>query len=301
MTPLKWTLEKIVKFVEEQNYEFIEHISGFGKESKIKIWCKNPNHEPYEVIFNNFKRGTRCLKCYNEKRIIWTDEKIKEYIEERGYNYLEKKGKGTTSRIVIQCPRGHIYETRMSTFSQGCNCKQCFAEDNFTPIEEMLSVIDQRGDKLINMLEYHGIETRFVFQCDKCGKNYEKDYEHYILGGKCPHCSESKGERKIRHFLEKNNIKFISQYRTDECRRKYPLPFDFYIKINDNEFMIEYDGLEHFQAIEFFGGEEKFKVRKENDNIKENYCKVKNIELIRISYWDFDNIEEILKEKLNLK
>ena len=36
------------------------------------------------------------------------------------------------------------------------------------------------------------------------------------------------------------------------------------------------------------------------DNIKTQYCKDNNIKLIRIPYWDFDNIEEILKKELNL-
>ena len=34
------------------------------------------------------------------------------------------------------------------------------------------------------------------------------------------------------------------------------------------------------------------------DNIKTEYCKDNNITLIRIPYWDFNNIENILKEKV---
>ena len=40
--------------------------------------------------------------------------------------------------------------------------------------------------------------------------------------------------------------------------------------------------------------------RKIRDTIKNIYCQQNNIKLIRIPYWDYDNIERILKQKLNL-
>ena len=40
--------------------------------------------------------------------------------------------------------------------------------------------------------------------------------------------------------------------------------------------------------------------RKIRDTIKNIYCQQNNIKLIRIPYWDFNNIEQILKQELNL-
>ena len=37
---------------------------------------------------------------------------------------------------------------------------------------------------------------------------------------------------------------------------------------------------------------------KRNDNIKTEYCKNNNIKLIRIPYWEFDNIEQIICQEL---
>ena len=37
-----------------------------------------------------------------------------------------------------------------------------------------------------------------------------------------------------------------------------------------------------------------------NDNIKNQYCKDNNIKLVRIPYWEFDNIENILEKELKL-
>jgi len=57
---------------------------------------------------------------------------------------------------------------------------------------------------------------------------------------------------------------------------------------------IEFDGIQHFVPIKFFGGEVGLLKRIKNDKIKTDYCENKNINLIRISY-----LEDIY-EKLNI-
>jgi len=56
---------------------------------------------------------------------------------------------------------------------------------------------------------------------------------------------------------------------------------------------IEYDGMQHFKVVDFFGGEEKFKYTKQNDKIKNDSCKENNIKMLRIAYTQFKNIETI--------
>jgi hypothetical protein len=47
---------------------------------------------------------------------------------------------------------------------------------------------------------------------------------------------------------------------------------------------IEFDGKQHFQPIEHFGGLKAYESLKINDKIKENYCEDNYINLIRIKY-----------------
>ena len=61
-----------------------------------------------------------------------------------------------------------------------------------------------------------------------------------------------------------------------------PLPFDFYL--HDYNVCIEYDGIQHFKPIEYFGGEEAFQKRQLNDKIKTEYCIDNHITLIRLPY-----------------
>ena len=84
-----------------------------------------------------------------------------------------------------------------------------------------------------------------------------------------------------------------------DCKNKRVLPFDFYIY--DYNITIEYQGIQHYSPIEFFGGHDALEYVKLNDSIKLNYCKNNNINLILLNYWDFDRIEEILSKELNIK
>jgi hypothetical protein len=104
-----------------------------------------------------------------------------------------------------------------------------------------------------------------------------------ILAGKgCPRCNESHGEKNIGSYLSMNNITYIPQCTFDGCKDKRKLPFDFYLP--ELNICIEYDGEQHFKAVDYFGGKEGLKIRQLHDQIKTDYCKNNNISLLRIKY-----------------
>ena len=111
----------------------------------------------------------------------------------------------------------------------------------------------------------------------------------------CPQCTESNGVRQIKDILNKNNIDFVQEYVFKDCINPSTnkcLRFDFFIP--NKNYLIEYDGIQHSKAIEFWGGEEGLKQRQILDNIKNNYCKDNNIALIRIPY----TVEKITLEDI---
>jgi very-short-patch-repair endonuclease len=95
--------------------------------------------------------------------------------------------------------------------------------------------------------------------------------------------------------LEKLNIQFIQQYKFDDCKINYRLLFDFYLP--QYNCCIEYDGRQHYEIVERFGGLEGFISTKIRDTYKNWYCEKNNIKIIRISYKDFENIEKILDKE----
>ena len=114
----------------------------------------------------------------------------------------------------------------------------------------------------------------------------------YILSGRgCPKCKESVGERQVRQWLDSHNIKYEQQKTFPGCVDIKLLPFDFYLP--EHRIAIEYDGAQHYQPIEFFGGEAHFNKVRKHDMIKDDYCNSNQISLLRIRY------DEIVSDKLN--
>ena len=59
--------------------------------------------------------------------------------------------------------------------------------------------------------------------------------------------------------------------------------------------LIEFDGEQHYKEKETWGGKEALEEVKENDRIKDEYCKNNNIPLVRIPYWELSTIEKVIK------
>ena len=74
------------------------------------------------------------------------------------------------------------------------------------------------------------------------------------------------------------------------------MSFDFYLP--NLNLCIEYDGEIHYYPIIRFGGMNKLMEIQLRDSIKNEFCKNQGIELLRIPFFEYNRIEEILKEKL---
>ena len=74
------------------------------------------------------------------------------------------------------------------------------------------------------------------------------------------------------------------------------MSYDFYLE--DDGILIEIQGIQHEQAIEYFGGQESFEIQFEHDKRKRQYAQDYGLFLLEIWYYEFDNIEDILKSRL---
>lgn len=91
-------------------------------------------------------------------------------------------------------------------------------------------------------------------------------------------------------MLIENNISFTTQKTFPTCfylDKTHPSKFDFYIQ---DKFLLEFDGLQHYQTIDNWNDEEALKDRQARDQYKNQWCKENSIPLKRIPYWELDNI-----------
>lgn len=100
----------------------------------------------------------------------------------------------------------------------------------------------------------------------------------------------SRGEIKICEILDAAGINYIEEYSFKDLISSSgrPLRFDFAIFDDDGdlEFLIEYQGIQHYEAKSKFGGERGLYQQRHNDTQKRVYCKKNGIKLIAIPYWD---------------
>lgn len=148
--------------------------------------------------------------------------------------------------------------------------------------------------------------SHIVWKCKcECG-NFCEVNANSLKTGNTSSCGclskKSIGEEKISKFLKEKNINFKRQFSFSDCLspKNFPLLFDFAIfdKNNDLKCLVEYDGIQHFKPIEYFGGKEYFDYLQYCDEKKDSYCKENNIPLLRIYYKEIDNVEKYIEEFL---
>ena len=98
----------------------------------------------------------------------------------------------------------------------------------------------------------------------------------------------SRGEIKIEEILRDNEINFKEEYSFPDLISSSgrPLRFDFVIFDDDGkiDFIIEYQGKQHYEASQKFGGKKGFFQQQYNDNKKRRFCALHEFKLIEIPY-----------------
>lgn len=210
------------------------------------------------------------------------------------------------THIEFLCNKHGKQNMTIKEFLRSKRCHLCSREElgsNMKHTSEYIkSVIESyNGNEWLNSDEYIGAAVKNLkIKCGLCGQIYMTSFNAYttdsVAQRKCFSCScrESKGEVIIRKFLEDNHIAFEREKSFSDCRDTKPLPFDFYLP--NYNLCIEFDGQHHFEDRGFGNLE----ITKKHDEIKNQYCQNNNINLLRIPYWDGNNIEKILSKQLNL-
>ena len=228
-------------------------------------------------------------------------EYVKEYIENFGYKLLSKEYKNNKTELEIQCNDcGNIFHMRFNNFKDGKHRCECKSKPLVLTYEYVKNYIESCGYKLLSK-EYKNNATYLLVWCGNPNhKPYKVKFNNFKdCNSRCPECNTtSKGEEKIKEILIKYNIKFNQQYLFNDCRNTRPLPFDFYLP--QYNITIEYDGRQHYKLDCFNMNLLDLMNLKYNDNKKTQYYNNNNIKLIRIPYWDFNNIEKILKKELKV-
>ena len=276
--------EAIKTHGEKYDYSLINYVNA---KTKVKIICSL--HGEFEQTPRYHISGMNCPTCsgvYMDTNYFIEKSKIR---HKEKYDYSLVNYTTNLTPVSILCPLHGEFEQRPKDHLLGKGCRKCsgvYMDTNYF-IERANKIHDFQYsyDKTI----FENSHKKIIITCKKHG-DFEQTPNAHLNGQSCPICNESKGEKNIRLLLNNRNIKYIRQHKFKDCKNVKPLPFDFYLpELNT---CIEYNGIQHYKPVNYFGGESNLIITQKNDLIKLNYCKNNNINLIIIN--DITNIENTL-------
>ncbi|MGM1044895.1 MAG: hypothetical protein ACQEXX_01975 [Bacillota bacterium] len=284
----------------KKEYQFLEEYQGYDTKILVKhLICGHL----YRVTPHNFLKGRRCPKCANRELKSHMELKKEFYkLLNNEYTLMSKIERISQPIKVKHNMCGYIFEITPSRLYKKRPCPRCskkLAKNTEVFKKEVAEVV---GNEYIVLSDYSSANEKIRLLHCQCSKSFYMTPSNFLRGQRCPRCNtfESKGENKVDIYLTKNSINFKRQFKIDGCKLSRHLPFDFCILENhETKCLIEYDGRMHYHSINHFGGENTFKLIQKRDKIKNDYCIANNIPLIRIPYWDYNRIEEILDKELN--
>lgn len=286
------------------------------KSTYIRVKCINCNHE-YDISLAYLKNNTKCIyensiAYYIEVELgkdlnkywNWEKNNINPY-----YTY-----KNSNLSVTMKCTEKDYhddYPVVIKDFYRGCRCPYCTNRNGkIHPKDSFGALYPEKAKhwdyKKNNKSPYEvapKTANKYWFKCEECGKSFKRSLSSLTTYNAdmviCKNCHISKGERIIKDYLINNNFYFIhdkpyfKDLLSDLGRRLRP---DFILP--NERVWIEYDGRQHYELQKGWQTKENFKRLQKHDELKNNYAKQHNWKLIRIPYYDFENIEEVLNNIL---
>lgn len=246
----------------------------------IDVNCKS--HGDYKIRYDHLK-DYGCPKCFK----LLNKEKNKNNFIKRSnikhnnkYDYSKVEYKTNKDLVEIVCKEHGVFLQRPDNHLSGSGCIYCNYKVSSNDFINRSKII-HKGNYNYDNSKFTGTNNMITINCKLHGDFTQRASSH-LSGSGCPICRESRGEKIIRNYLIDKKIEFVKEKKFLDFN-KY-IEFDFYIPIYN--LCIEYDGIQHFEPIDFFGGQERFLTIQKTDIMKNKYCESKNIKILRISYLD---------------
>lgn len=285
--PRRKTNEEFIEAANKlHNYKYdYSNVDYVNNRTKVCVVC--PVHGSFFIRPDDHLHGHGCPSCVGLKKYT-TCEFINKARKIHGdkYDYSKVEYVNANTKVCIICPKHGEFWQVPSHHLNNHGCKKCQYDNNIFNtinrnfIDDAKIIHDGKYD--YSKVEYINNHTKVCIICPKHGKFWQTPHDH--LGGHgCPYCKSSILENTVRKYLSDDNILFLEQKRFDWLGSQ---SLDFYLP--DYNIAIECQGIQHFKAIDFFGGEKGLKNTIYRDKKKERLCNENGI--IVLYYSDLNNI-----------
>ena len=217
------------------------------------------------------------------------------------YTFLDPYVNTHTKLRVKHNKCGNVYKVQPIHFSRGSRCPFCSGKAKKTDAEFKKEVFDLVGDEYTFLDRYVNAKTKLRVKHNKCGHIYGvRPTDFFSHNSRCPYCNSSKGETIIAKILDILDINYEQQKTFEDLVDTAYLSYNFFIP--SQNILIEYQGQQHYEPVDYFGGKDKFKIQQKNDKLKSDYAEKNDYNLIAVPYTEdtFSKIKKYLfKHGLN--
>jgi very-short-patch-repair endonuclease len=282
------------------NHEIEIALNSVAADSWCSYCCK-----PQQKLCNN----KECIPCFensfaNHKKLkFWSEKNIEKP------RYVIKLSR---TKYIFYCDIcSHEFERRLCNVKEdSTHCIYCVIPTKLLCYDDNCIFCYNRSFASFGKSKYwskknksnpreliKSTNNKFIFDCDKCGCEFDSALSNVIQNKWCPYCV-NKTEQKLYDNLQLIYPELQQQYKIEWCKNKTYLPFDFVLE--SCKIIIELDGIQHFKQVSNWTSPEK---TQENDKYKMKCANNNNFSIIRILQEDvFYDIFDWLNElKVNIE
>lgn len=266
--------------------------TNYSPNEPLKFICPS-GHNTEMNYYAWTKSEYKCYLCYLnilQKSKAFTYDEVKKIFENKNCILLTDNYINAKQKLEYLCPMNHKTSTTLDGFNRVTTvvCIICSKTQKYT-IDEIKDEFAKINYTLLSK-EYVNAKKPLHFKCDQ-GHEHYISWTHFDRGQRCVYCIYNRGTQACQSYLQTINLKYVFEKKFPLCKNKRQLPFDIFV---DNKFLIEFDGRQHFNIVDYFGGVKEYLYRVQNDHIKNHYCITNNIPLLRISYKEIKQIPTII-------
>lgn len=265
---------------------------------KHTFHCNICGHE-WQTTFASVFHGTGCANCLG---MIQTDEDIVRDIAKVHGDKIKllEVFKTDRKRIRLKCSVcGHIWEAvPKDVINKHKGCEPCAQKKRGILSRATQQEIDakvyvvHKDDIRLNEAYKGWQNLKHEFYCNKCNHTWSATIWSVTgLKSGCPECKSSRGEKAVQQWLDDNGYDYKTQYQLNSKDRSR---YDFRVNLASDIafFLIEVQGIQHFEPVATFGGIHQLVETQKQDQLKADNCENYGVYLIRLRY-EFKNTKDL--------
>ena len=264
---------KRAKAIHGDKYDYSKTVY-VGRHEKLCITC--PIHGDFWIEAGAHLSGQGCRECGIKLRgenQQMSKEKFVEMankVHNNKYDYSKTVYRSRKTKGIIICPIHGEFIQGLGNHLQGHGCPKCTNTHRMNKEEfvEAANKVHNFRYTYDNFVMKNSIEKGLI-TCPIHGDFLQSPSKH-LQGHGCPKCRQSKMEKTIIDYCDKNKIKYEYQFKFSKHER---LSYDFCFP--EKKILVECQGEQHFRPVNFrYAGhittavKNKFKIQLKRDSDK---------------------------------